>query len=103
MIDLVPQVMAPRAFPPRLSGIKPRGSLVRWRTYGKALAPGEKVRFSDGTVYQQQAAGNLVRISPRKPYKNRAEQKQYLKWRRRQRAIEADAAAQYGTYDEVAR
>jgi hypothetical protein len=64
------------------------------------LLTGQKVKFSDGRVYLKKGAGNLVRVEPRKPYRNRAEQKQYLKARRREREAAA-AAAQYGSYQEA--
>lgn len=59
------------------------------------LAKGQVVRFENRS-YRKKPAGNLVRVDPVKPYRNRAEQKQYLKARRRER--EAAAGATYGSY-----
>jgi hypothetical protein len=68
---------------------------------------GDKIQFPrSGTAYQKQLAGNMVRISPVKPYKTRAEQKRWNKERRRMREEDARMAAQneealYGTYQDA--
>lgn len=66
------------------------------------LKDGQKVRFTDGTIYQKQPSGALVRLHPLKPYGNRAEQRQYLKRRRAEREAAAAAEPVYGSYAEAA-
>lgn len=64
---------------------------------------GAKIKFPrSGTVYEKQLAGNMVRLHPVKPYKNRAEQKRYNKARREMRAEDARQAeaAMYGSYQD---
>lgn len=74
---------------------------ANWKT-------GDKVKFARSeTAYEKKLAGNLVRIHPVKPYRNRAEQKQYNKARRKMREGDRRAAAQneeglYGSYDDAA-
>lgn len=46
---------------------------------------GQPVKFSDGSIYRQTTSGNLVKLSPLKPYRNKREQKAYLKQRRQER------------------
>lgn len=44
--------------------------------------PGERVRFQSGTVYERQSDGSIRRISPLKPWSNKAEHKRHKKERR---------------------
>lgn len=75
-----------------------------WRTTKrklfKALFPSElkagaTVKFSDGSVYQKQRAGNIKKVFPLKPWANKAEHKQHKKLRREKRE------GSYGTYDQA--
>jgi hypothetical protein len=61
------------------------------------LKEGQMVKMADGTIYKKDSAGTLIRVSPLKPYANRAEQKKYNRWRREQRELQEQS--KYGTYD----
>lgn len=48
----------------------------------KKAKAGERVRFSDGRIYERQADGSIRRIHPIKPWSNKAEHKAHKKARR---------------------
>lgn len=67
----------------------------------RTLPVNGKIQFArSGTAYQKKLEGNLVRIHPLKPWKNRRERNQWLQ----ERAEEARTVANnlYGTYEDAA-
>jgi hypothetical protein len=65
--------------------------------FPSTLKSGTQVKFQDGTIYQTQLDGSLRRISPLKPWRNKAEHKAHKKKRRRER----DGV--FGSYDDAAK
>ena len=57
------------------------------RLVPRSLKGGERVRFPDGKVYEKQTCGALVRVSPIKPWSNKAERKRWIRQRRRNREL----------------